>query len=168
MATELSNCFSDGRNDGCYATPDPTEKAEDRRVVAVQWPFLHHFSLAPQEVRALCAKQRTARILALDTSIAAAIPSHAEFRGRKAVSEPRLSEGQRKSLAALLVSDAPWRRDEASDGEERVWTAQTVGELIGAEFGAELLDVVEAELSPLGKRLAGLVPWPDAMVAPRL
>ena len=164
-STDLHSQWSAVQPDGSFAIPDLTEKAEDRRVVAVQWPFLHHFDLAPQEIRALCEKQRTIRSVALDTSITA-IPSHQEFRGRKAVSEPRLSERQRDSLAALLLSNAPWRRDEADRGE-RIWTEESVCELIGAQFGPELIDVVEAELSPLGKRLTGLVPWPDA-VAPRL
>ena len=41
----------------------------------------------------------------------------------------------------------------------RVWTVQSVAELIGREFGAELVDVEPAQLTGLGRRLVGLEPW---------
>ena len=143
----------------------PIPGAAGRRTVAVQWPFLHRFDLAPANVRALCAEQAVASAERRDASVAA-VPAHADFRGRKGVSGPRLSAAQVEELAALLLSEAPWRG--AVEAGPRVWTAQSVAELIGRSFGAGLVDVVEAELSPLGRRLSGVDPWPAAADPARL
>ena len=63
-------------------------------------------------------------------------------------------------LSQLLLSEAPWRADKAVP--ERLWTATSVAGLIGRNFGQNLVDLVEAKLSPLGRRLTGVEPWPVA------
>ena len=131
----------------------------------MQFPSLHHFELAEDQVSALCAEQAAASAARLDASITA-MPAHANFVGRKAVAEPRLSPAQIGELSSLLLSKAPWRD---AEGSERVWTEQSIAELIGESFGAGLVDVAEAELSALGRRLTGVEPWPElATEAPRL
>lgn len=137
----------------------------EQRSVPVQRPFLHHFDhLSPDEVASLRTEQYEQNAARRDASISL-IPKHADFVGRKGVSEPRLSEAQIEQLAALLISEAPWRAEATDTGGNRVWTAEGVAELIGHSFGAELIDVVEAELSPLGRRLTGVDPWAASAAA---
>ena len=71
----------------------PLSLQHAQRSVAVQFPSLHHFELAEEEVGALCAEQAAASAARLDASITA-MPAHANFVGRKAVAEPRLNPAQ--------------------------------------------------------------------------
>ena len=97
----------------------------------------------------------------LDASISR-VPKHADFVGRRGVTSPRLADDQLAQLSALLHSEARWNRAGGATRTERVWTAKSVAELLGRSFGRQLLDLVEAELSPLGRRLTGVDPWPGA------
>ena len=130
----------------------------EQRSVPVQWPYLHHFELTEGQQRALMEEQLVANAARLDASINL-VPKHADFVGRRGVTAPRLKEEQLSQLSMLLLSEAPWNRADKAR-PERVWTSVSVAELIGRNFGWDLIDLKDAELSPLGRRLTGVDPWP--------
>lgn len=129
----------------------------EQTSVPVQWPYLHHFELSESQQRALMEEQSVENAARLDASISL-VPKHADFVGRKGVTASRLNEEQLSQLSVLLLSEAPWNR--ADKRSERVWTSVSVAELIGRHFGWDLVDLTDAKLSPLGRRLTGVEPWP--------
>lgn len=67
--------------------------------------------------------------------------------------QPSLTETQMQTLSRMLA-DGP-------DGEEQespLWDEESVAQLMVREFGMDL-DIQEAELTPLGRRLAGVDSW---------
>jgi hypothetical protein len=87
------------------------------------------------------------------------------------ITTPRLTDGQRRALPALLATHKPWQAAEVAEAiplaqqygiggsflpVERL--SKRIADLIHAEFGLSF-DAQPAELSKLGKRLLGLETW---------
>lgn len=137
-------------------------------VVAVQYPYLERLSLPAATLAGLEIAQAGASAARRDRSISR-VPEAAlsDGRGSGSATVARLSVPQHERLSELLLSRAPWRSDGA-EGEGaarrrgRVWTEETIAALIGREFGQALVVVVPAVLTPLGRKLLGVEPWPAA------
>ena len=111
----------------------------EQKSVPVQLPYLHHFQLSEDELSTLMEEQSDENLTRLDASIRR-IPRHDDFVGRRGVTPPRLNRQQLSRLSDLLLSEAPWRADKTVPG--RLWTAMSVAELIGRNFGQNLVDLV--------------------------
>eukprot|EP01052_Picozoa_sp_SAG31_P006773 SAG31_NODE_315_length_17848_cov_18.145811_3_plen_468_part_00 len=159
---DLHSQWSSVQQDGSYKAMAKSEQ----QLVAVQWPFLGRLGLSTEQISAMVLAQAEASAAARDASISdMPMPESSSAKA-----SARLDTLQVQKLSNMLISNAPWRHAPVVSGPEtdskegRVWTASSIAELIGREFGPELVDTVPAKLSELGQKLVGVRPWTSSKV----